>query len=59
MYGGDSVKVGSSCMGCSHCEYGIYDDYGCYEPGYYCDLDYCVEDLDGEPSDLDGYGVEE
>ena len=53
------MKVGKSCNGCDHCEYSIYDDYGCYDPGYYCDLDYCVEDLDGNETNLDGYGVEE
>lgn len=35
------MKVGTSCIGCDHCDYEIFDDYGCYDPGYYCDLKEC------------------
>ena len=40
------MKVGKSCAGCDHCEYSIFDDYGCYDPGYYCDLDECPDDYE-------------
>ena len=55
MHRGHSMKVGSSCKGCDHCEYEIVDDYGCYDPGYYCNLKECPY----EEEDLNGYGVEE
>lgn len=38
------MKVGKSCAGCDYCDYEIYDDYGCYEPGYYCFWDHCIEE---------------
>lgn len=38
------MKVSKICAGCDHCEYSIYDDYGCYDPGYYCDLNDCADD---------------
>ena len=35
------MKVGKSCEGCEYCDYEILDDYGCYDPGYYCIFDEC------------------
>ena len=43
------MKVGSSCKGCDHCEYEILDDYGCYDPGYYCDLKECPYNEEENP----------
>lgn len=55
------MKVGSSCKGCDHCEYEILDDYGCYDPGYYCDLKECPyeeEDPNDEEYGCGGYSDE-
>lgn len=36
------MRVDSSCEGCEHCWYEMFDDYGCYDPDYYCDLNECI-----------------
>lgn len=42
MENGEKMRVDKSCEGCDYCEYNILDDYGCYDPGYYCMLDHCI-----------------
>lgn len=36
-----SMRVNEDCIGCPHCSYDHFDDYGCYDPDYYCDLQEC------------------
>lgn len=38
------MKVTSECEGCRHCYWDEFDDSGCYNPGYYCEIDGCEEE---------------
>ena len=45
------MRVDSSCEGCYYCSYDIYGPYGTYDPGYYCELDHCIDDIPDEVLD--------
>lgn len=35
------MRVSGKCLHCIHCYEDEFDDYGEYEPGYYCDAAEC------------------
>ena len=35
------MKVPESCEGCEHCTWENFSDSGRYDPGFYCDYNFC------------------